>query len=130
MKAFNWIFFWRRGETFGARGERLAANHLRGRGMRILARNIQCGKGELDIVALDGNVLVFVEVRARTSEDFGSPEESVGYDKRKTVRRSARWFVKTRRLRDMETRFDVVAVVGKQGKEEIRYHKNAFGWGD
>jgi putative endonuclease len=129
----NWadlIFFWRRQESHGVRGERLAAAHLRGRGMRLLAQNVQCGKGELDIVALDGEVLVFVEVRARTSEDFGTPEASVNRAKRKTVRRSARWFVKVRRLRAMETRFDVVAVVGAVGREEIRYHKSAFGWSE
>lgn len=126
----RWIFFWRRDDKPGVRGERLAASHLRQQGIRILAKNVRCGKGELDLVALDGDTLVFVEVRSRGSEDYMTPEASVRWKKRQSLRKAARWFVKARRLKGMQTRFDMVAVVGEIGKEEIRHHKGAFGWSE
>lgn len=113
----------------GAAGERAAAEYLRRQGLRILARNVLCRPGEIDLVALEGNVLVFVEVRSRASEDFGTPEETVRRKKRRAIIKAARWFIRTRRLAGMPARFDVVAVVGDpDGKPEIRHHRAAFGW--
>src|SRR5919201_5078223 len=67
--------WWRR--WFGTRSERAAARYLRGLGYRILARNYRCALGELDLVALDGGCIVFVEVRSTAQADAGRPAESV-----------------------------------------------------
>ena len=61
----------------GQRGEDLAARHLSAKGYAIVARNWRCGTGELDLVAQEGNGLVFVEVRTRRGEEMGTPEESI-----------------------------------------------------
>ena len=96
---------------------------------RVIARNVRYVDGELDIVALDrADVLVFIEVRTRSSEDFGAPEESIRRGKRERVRRAARRFIRERRLQTLTPRFDTAAVVWPpEGKPEIRYHENAFG---
>jgi putative endonuclease len=130
MPIFNWIFFWRKTESLGDRGERLAAGFLKRAGMTVIGTNIQCGKGELDIVAMEGDVLVIAEVRARADENFMRVEETVNWKKRKSLRKAAKVYVRRRKLYDMQVRFDVIAIVGEAGKEEIRHHKHAFGWRD
>ena len=113
----------------GARGERLAARYLRREyRMKILATNVLCPGGELDIVALDGNDLVFVEVRTRATDEFGPAEDSIRHAKQHFLQRSARWFIRTRRLRLFQPRFDVVGITWPaEGEPEIRYYRNAFG---
>ena len=127
MGWMDWATWLWRKETAGAKAERVAAGYLRKAGMRVLARNVQCEKGELDIVAMEGQTLVFVEVRGRGSEEFGTPEMSIGAVKREHVLRAAKWFVRRRRLGGMAVRFDVVAVVDVEGRREVRHHRNAFG---
>ena len=96
----------------GARGEAMAAAYLEERGYRILARNLRTQRGELDLVALDGAALVFVEVRTRTGTRFGSPEESVDRRKqRRLVRAAAAALAERRWPRHARVRFDVVAVI-------------------
>ncbi len=97
--------------------------------MRVLARNVRCPGGELDIVGLDGEELVFIEVRTRSGEAFGTPEATIRRDKRRFLARSARWFMRTRRLRALRPRFDVIAIVWPEGGEPaIRHHRGVFGW--
>ncbi len=113
---------------FGDRGEALACGYLKKKcRMKILCRNVLYTDGELDIVALDGNDLVFVEVRTRSSEEYCSPEQSVNLAKRQTVTAAARRFIRTRRVHEFRPRFDVVAIVlPPGGVPEIRHHRNAF----
>lgn len=73
----------------GSRGEDLAADYLRGDGFAILDRNWRCRYGELDIIAADGDVLVFVEVKTRTGRAFGTPAEAVTHTKLRRLRRLA-----------------------------------------
>ncbi len=82
MFLWDWIF--RRGtmRPLGWRGERLAARFVRKRGMKVLARNVLCPHGELDLVALDGEEIVFIEVRTLTTEEFQTPEQSMRRGKR------------------------------------------------
>ncbi|HYX97629.1 MAG TPA: YraN family protein, partial [Geodermatophilus sp.] len=70
----------------GARGERIAAAHLTDSGLRVLDRNWRCREGELDIVARDGDTLVFCEVKTRRAVGFGHPVEAVGHAKQRRLR--------------------------------------------
>ena len=112
----------------GAEAETLAAEYLQSRGLIVIARNLRCKAGELDLVCLDGEVLVIVEVRLRGGADFGGALASVTWRKqRKLVRatqfhwqRQADW-----RLRVL--RFDVIALEGRPGAaQEITWIKDAF----
>ena len=94
--------------------------------MRVVARNFRGRGGEIDIVARDGDVMVFVEVRFREEGDFGAPEETVTPAKRRRIASAARAYLSTISPVDWkEARFDVAAVEGS-GPAVIRYYRNAF----
>lgn len=119
-------------DAVGRFGEQLAAAHLAAAGLTILERNWRCADGELDIVALDGDVLVVVEVKTRSSVAFGDPAEAVHPAKAARIRRLAlRWLQERREelLGDCwpELRFDVVAVVRlAPGGPTVRHLEAAF----
>ena len=94
----------------GAEGEALAARHLERRGYRILERNFRCRAGEIDIVARDGDTLVFVEVRTRSSDRHGSALETVGAAKQAQIVKVARVYLQARRPTFDDCRFDVVGI--------------------
>jgi len=98
-----------RGEL-GRRGEALAAELLQAQGLTIVERNFRCRAGEIDLVALDGETLVFVEVRSRRGDRMGTPFESVDRRKQARVTRVARQFLAARGLDHRDVRFDVVGV--------------------
>jgi putative endonuclease len=99
-------------DAVGRFGEQLAADALVGDGLVLLERNWRCADGELDIVAVEGSVLVFVEVKTRSTVAFGDPAEAVGRAKAARLRRLAvRWLAAHPDERWPEVRFDVVAVV-------------------
>jgi putative endonuclease len=103
----------RRVET-GRAGEEIAARHLEERGLAILERNVRFPDGELDLVAEEAGVLVFVEVRRRTGGGAGSAAESVTARKRaRVVRAARRWLARRPRQAARPVRFDVVAVEGE-----------------
>jgi putative endonuclease len=94
----------------GRRAEAIAEAHLEERGFRIVARNWRRPDGELDIVADDGGVCVFVEVRSRTGDAFGHPLETVNRRKQARVVRAARLYLDAEPVRASAFRFDVVGV--------------------
>jgi putative endonuclease len=98
----------------GRRGEEAAAQYLVGRGYRILARGDQTRPGEIDIVALDGQTVVFVEVKTRRRQWFGHPVEAVGAIKQRRLTRLAVTFLKHHGLLECPARFDVIAVTWPQ----------------
>jgi putative endonuclease len=98
----------------GASGEDRAVAHLVRAGFRIVERNYRCKLGELDVIARDGGVLVFVEVRSRRSNEFGNALDAVSAHKRKKVTRVAMSYIAYRRPRFVEARFDVVAITGAE----------------
>ncbi len=111
----------------GARGEKLAAERLQAEGYEILARNYRCDYGELDIIALDGHVLVFVEVKTRESEEAGSPLEAVTPRKQRQIARAALYFAVETRRDEMEMRFDVVGVeFAEDGEPRLEIVQDAF----
>lgn len=93
------------------RGERAAERYLSGQGLTIVARGWRSRTGELDLVAVDGRTVVFVEVKTRTSLDAGHPAESVTPEKQRQLAREALAFVRRHRLGEYPLRFDVVAVL-------------------
>lgn len=108
----------------GAAAENLAAAFLEQEGLRILERNYRCRFGEIDLVARSGRLLIFVEVRARSSERFGGAAGSITGAKRRRLVAAARHYLATHRV-EGACRFDVVLVRGTAGG--IEWIENAFG---
>ena len=106
----------------GKSAEDLAAAFLESKGMRILERNFHFGRaGEIDLVAEDGETLVFVEVKARSSTLYGSPEEAVTPAKRRAIRKAAEGYLFVRGVADRECRFDVVTIRFYTAEPEITH---------
>jgi putative endonuclease len=99
------------GQRLGSQAERAAERELRRQGYRIVARNVRIAGGEIDLVALQGGTVCFVEVRSRASGELGSALQSVGAAKRRQLTKLARAFLHQRGLEGAPARFDVVAVV-------------------
>jgi putative endonuclease len=113
--------------ALGAQAERLAADHLERRGYRVIDRNYRYRGGELDLVARDGDTLVFVEVRARRSAAHGAPFETVGREKQRRVARTAEHWLVTHGLTRAFARFDVVSVLLPEGgPPSVEIIVNAF----
>ncbi len=106
----------------GRKGERRACKYLLRQGFDILARRHRCRSGELDIVALDNGVLVFIEVKMRSSREFGEPWEFVDWRKQQILRRAAEEFIADHNLGQYAYRFDIVSVIGN----EAALFRNAF----
>ncbi len=111
----------------GIDGESLAATFLEKKGWRIAARNWRGGRGEIDIIAwADDNLLVFVEVKTRSSDSFGGPERAITARKRKKLAHTAGLYMESIGY-EWEIRFDVVALVLRQGKLiDLRHVEDAF----
>ncbi len=126
MFSFTTHPWWRR--WFGSRSERTASQFLRRLGYRILEHNFSCDLGELDLVALDGATIVFVEVRSTESADTLKPALSVDQKKQARLTRLALYYLKMQRLLDCSARFDVLAISWPAGQVEpvIAHYPNAF----
>ena len=104
-------------QQLGAWGERIAATHLEAKGMQIIARNWHCAGGELDLIASDGDDLVFVEVKTRRGDRFGTPEAALTLAKQKRLVRSAQQYLLDHDIESDAWRIDLVAVaLDGQGK--------------
>lgn len=107
----------------GTEKEELAAEFLKNIGYQIYEKNFRCKIGEIDLIAFDGECLVFVEVKYRKRCQNGYPEEAVTLKKQRTISKVALWYMMERDWScSMPSRFDVIAING----DEIRWHKNAF----
>ncbi len=113
-------------QRLGAEGERAAEKFLRRRRYTILARNYRCAAGEVDLIALDGAAVVFIEVKTRTQAAFGNPLEAVGPRKQRQVVRAAQYYLAEHRLHDRDARFDVIGVWWQNGRLQCELVKNAF----
>jgi putative endonuclease len=114
---------WTRTEI-GALGERLAAEHLAGLGLRIVARNWRCRYGELDLIAVDPTIetVVFVEVKTRTGDGFGGWEQAVTPQKARRLRRLAGIWLAAQEQRWAAVRIDVIGVrIGRQRTPELTH---------
>jgi putative endonuclease len=106
----------------GRRGERAAARFLLRQGFDVLARRFRGRTGELDVIAFEKDMLVFIEVKTRSSGAFGEPWEFVDWRKRQSLRRTAEEFIADHDLGQYAYRFDIVSVIGK----DISLYRNAF----
>lgn len=105
----------------GKKGEELAFNYLKGIGYELIERNFRCKFGEIDLIVKDGQVIVFVEVKYRSSDDYGSPKEAITNDKIKKIIKAAEYFIVKNNVNSLY-RFDVVSIF----KNNIEHIKNAF----
>ncbi|WP_080797513.1 YraN family protein [Arabiibacter massiliensis] len=116
-----------RNAELGRRGEEAAARFLERRGYEIVARNWTCAAGEADIIARDGEWVVFVEVKTRSNCERGLPSEAVNADKRERYERIAACFLAVYDVVDVPLRFDIVSiVVTAPDRAMIRHHFDAF----
>ena len=107
----------------GAYYENLVAEYLKTQGYEILEKNYRCRIGEIDLIAKEGETLVFVEVKYRRDDKMGNPKESVNRKKQKKISMTASYYLMRECGRmDIPCRFDVAAVLG----EQIEVVKNAF----
>ena len=114
-------------KELGRRGEDAAARFLHKRGYDIVERNWSCFAGEADIVARDGDTLVFVEVKTRANCEKGFPAEAVTRQKRERYEKIALAYLQDHEVADLTIRFDVVAIVViATDRALIRHHINAF----
>jgi putative endonuclease len=119
-------------DAIGRYGEDVAARHLTDAGLTILQRNWRCRAGELDIIAVEGGVLVFCEVKTRSSTRFGLPAEAVIGAKAARIRRLALAWLAAQREAGTgefwpEMRFDVVSVLRqRQGAASVEHLRGAF----
>jgi putative endonuclease len=114
-------------QQLGRDGESLAERFLRSRGYRILARNVRSPSGELDLIAEDGEVLVFVEVKARQTNAFGGTPYAVDPKKQSRIVKQAAQYLARYRIHDRACRFDVVLLRPGVGSDTaIELIQNAF----
>src|SRR4051812_6156667 len=115
-------------KSLGDRGEDAAARHLKRQGYHILARGVDSPLGELDMIAVDGRTVVFVEVKTRSSLDAGHPADAIDPRKEQRMTQAALAYLKANRLLNHSARFDVVAITwpADAKKPTIEHYKNAF----
>src|SRR5687768_6006497 len=107
-------------------GEDVAERLYRKMGFRVLDRNFRCERGEIDIVARRGPLLVFCEVKTRRTDRWGEPSEAVHHAKQARLRRLAAIWLGRRRPGAVDIRFDVVSVIVRRGRTYVRHIPDAF----
>ena len=113
-------------QEIGKLGEDIAVNYLKQKGYKILDRNFECRQGELDIIAIDKNEMVFIEVKTRTSNRYGTPSESVNKIKQKHMLQTIKYYLYTRNLNDEFVRIDVIEVYIKDNLYKVNHIKKAL----
>lgn len=114
-------------KRLGDWGEEQAARYLESKGLRILERNYRCKLGEMDLIAYDGEYIIFIEVKTRTSNAYGFPMEAVGKRKQTKYIQMASAYIKEKGMYGKSFRFDVIEIMTKeQGKPSINHIPNAF----
>ena len=110
----------------GTRGESLAVKALKKKGYKILEKNYRCKLGEIDVIARDGGVLAFIEVKARRTDRFGDPKLAITAQKQRKISMVALEYLKKTGQIEKGARFDVVAIRLLPGQPDIEIIKNAF----
>ncbi len=111
---------------FGQFGEALAGKALKAQGYRVLHTNYRTPVGEIDIIAKDGDTLVFVEVKTRKSSVYGSAKAAVTPAKQRKIAKNALFYLKSTRQMNVRARFDVVAINADSENTRVEIIKNAF----
>jgi putative endonuclease len=131
MRVLEWIGDWRRTLPLhlkrGNLGERAARKYLRRLGFKFLIANFRSPRGEVDLIFRDGDCLVFIEVKTRSSEDWTRPAAAVDQDKKRLLSQAALDYLRLLRNPQIKMRFDIVEVLLAEGAvNEIRHLPNAF----
>lgn len=113
-------------QLLGKEGERIAEAYLKKKGYKIVERNYRCVLGELDLIVLDRRVLVFVEVKTRTGNGFGTPFEAVELRKQQKMIQAAQYFIAQKGLQQRDSRFDVVGISWPGREPMVEHIENAF----
>mgnify|MGYP001029167919 FL=1 len=121
-------WFRRRAKSLGERGEDAAARFLRRKGYRILGRRVAVARGDIDLVAVDGQTVVIVEVKTRSSDAAGGAAAAVDDAKQRQLRRLAQYYIHQHGLIDFPVRFDVVAITWPPGERrpQVDHYIGAF----
>lgn len=106
----------------GIQNENLAVNYLKNKGYKIIKQNFYTKYGEIDIIAKDKDILVFIEVRSKSYNKFGTPEETINQIKKRKIINTAKVFLRNYNFNFEEIRFDVIAIL----EENINHIENAF----
>ena len=112
--------------ALGRRGEELALRKIKRLGYTCIARNYRCALGEVDLIAKDGDTLVFIETKTRKGASLAYAKEAIDARKRRQLSKVALAFMKANNCCEVKSRFDVVAVSLQGGQERIEVIKNAF----
>lgn len=112
-------------QTIGRKGENLAVDYLIKQGYHILVRNYRFKKSELDIICEHDNLLVFIEVKTRSSRTFGEPESFVSESQRNSIIRGAEEYILEINWQG-DIRFDIVAIIQTTTEQEVFHLKDAF----
>jgi putative endonuclease len=112
-------------QQFGTDSESMAVNYLKENGYQIIERNYRTKIGEIDIIAKDGDTIVFVEVKARKSRAY-NPKEAVTNSKKRKISMVALYYLKSTRQINVRARFDVVAIDSAKNSGAVEIIKNAF----
>ena len=128
MPLRSWLANWFPPKSLGQRGEDFAARYLKRLGYHIVGRQVDLRVGELDIVAVDGRTVVFVEVKTRTSDAAGTPAEAVDDLRQERLTRAALAYLKSHGLLEYSARFDVVALTWQEGARTptVEHIRDAF----
>lgn len=118
----------RNNKILGNEGEEIAIDYLINSGYKILDRNFRCKTGEIDIIIEDNEIIAFVEVKTRSTNQFGNPSEAVGYGKQRKIVRTALMFIMKNKLSDRMSRFDVLEIIKSDNLSQsyINHIKDAF----
>ncbi len=109
----------------GAKGEQIALSFLEKLNYKIIASNWKEKKYEIDIIAVDNNEIVFVEVKTRSSEEFGNPEEAVTLKKQQHLIEGADHYIQKNEI-DLDCRFDVISIIQNKNDNKLNHIKSAF----
>ncbi len=111
----------------GQQGEHLAEGYLANKGFQLIERNFHSRNGEIDLIMMDGDCLVFIEVRQRKNALFGSPLETVNRSKQKKLRLTAQYYCIFKNIPSAQAlRFDVVGIIADAQQNSIEWVPNAF----
>lgn len=112
-------------QQFGKEGEEIALAHLISKRYKILAKNYRYGRSEIDIIAQDGDLVVFVEVKIRETDAYGLPEEAVSTAKMNKMAEGAEGYLLENDIHS-ECRYDIVSIIKNQYKTEVKHFVDAF----
>lgn len=110
----------------GKIGEDIAAKYIEKQGYKVICKNFRCLKGEIDIIAIDKEYIVFIEVKTRTNKKYGEAKEAVGKEKQKHIYKAAEYYLYSNKMEEEYTRIDVIEVYIYNRKYWFKSYKTSY----